>query len=62
MSGRLLTFAMGSGAFASPSSNWVEIVAARCPPAEKPRTPMRLGSSFSSRDIARTVRIAYAAS
>ena len=45
-----------------PASNFVSIMPATSPPAEKPRNPMRAGSIFHSAARLRTVRIARDAS
>ena len=61
-SGRQLSRSIGSAASGLPASKWVAAVEARWPPAEKPRTPTRFGSSPHSLARARTVRIARWAS
>ena len=43
-SGRQLSLSIGSAASALPASKCVAAVEARCPPAEKPQTPIRFGS------------------
>ena len=61
-SGRELARSMGSAFDAFPASKCVPAVDARWPPAEKPITPSRRGSTFHSATRARTVRIARCAS
>ena len=55
-SGRHETRSTGSAASGLPSSKCVAAVEARCPPAEKPQTPTRFGSTPKSLALARTVR------
>ena len=52
----------GSAASGTPGAACVEVVAARCPPAEKPQMPTRDGSTPSEPACARTYRIARCAS
>ncbi|GAC1595477.1 MAG: hypothetical protein NVS3B20_19320 [Polyangiales bacterium] len=52
----------GKLALTDPLSKWVPTVEARCPPAEKPMMPIRLGLIFHSAARARTSRMARCAS